>query len=100
MVHIFRDSLWKFSLVGNDKSQATTWIPCVTNSFVCLFFFFSFGGGGGGREGSDVSHVEINKGREERDFTVSGFAKSLYGHPRVLLQSRCFKLNIKLILIF
>lgn len=28
-----------------------------------------------GREGSDVSHVEINKGREERDFTVSGFAK-------------------------
>lgn len=53
-----------------------------------------------GREGSDVSHVEINKGREERDFTVSGFAKSLYGHPRVLLQSRCFKLNIKLILIF
>ena len=97
MVHIFRDSLWKFSLVGNDKSQATTWISCVTN---CLFVFFFFGGVGGGREGSDVSHVEINKGREERDFTVSGFAKSLYGHPRVLLQSRCFKQNIKLILIF
>lgn len=47
MVHIFRDSLWKFSLVGNDKSQATTWISCVTNSFVCLFFSFLGEGAGG-----------------------------------------------------
>lgn len=42
-------------------------------SSICLFYFFFEGGGG--EVDSDVLHVEINKAREERGFTGSGFGK-------------------------
>ena len=40
-------------------------------SSICFTFFLR----GGGGVDSDVLHVEINKAREERGFTGSGFGK-------------------------
>ena len=63
--------------------------------------FSRWGTGGGTGADSDVSaHMKINKGREEKGFTSSGFAKSLK-RSMDTLDYHCkavFKLNNILIL--